>query len=560
MGEIDVRRRLPKDVAWITGLIFSAYSVGHFGTDSGAYWRGLRGERYVSLTYTDYHYAPVFTLIFEPLARVLPQFEFSVLPSDYVIVVDTSGSMTQDGRYDKVKTALTAMLTALQPTDRVALVTFDSATKVAYDGPAGTDPAALVAKLPSTPTGQLTDIGAGIDAGLKILEADNAKDLGAIALITDGKVDAPGSPYADPASPAWAALRTRADALAAKHQVAAYALSLISATDAALLRQPFPDAVDISADQFSARLSALQGELLKFQAGEALKPELDRGVTATFAGIDWTALPRTGSVSGTVKLTSSYQQIPVTVTGLALTAVGADPLAFDPLPAEVALAPGASADVSITVRTGTTGVPSAGAAPSTATVTTGASAGPSAAADTTTVTLTGIIASPWQTVLIQDLNLAFAPKVTATATARVVKEPTPATPAAMPWPLIGGVGGAAAVALLLLLALRSRGPNLVGSLAVSQNGRPVREFLLTGRSADLADPTTPGLTGHVTAQRTKNGQPAVVVHSKGNKQQPQVTLSDRQSAEIGSYAVTYTAQRTRMISMIQAGLEDDGNS
>lgn len=442
------------------------------------------------------------------------------------------------------------MLKALQPTDRVALVTFETTAKVAFDGPASTGAAAIMAKLPATPTGQRTDIGAGIDAGLKILEGANAKPLGAIALVTDGKVDAPGSPYADPASPEWAALKTRADALMAKHEIAAYALGLVTATDAALLHQPFPDAVDIPADQISARLASLQAELLKFQAGEALKPDLERGVAASITGIDWGALPSSGSVAGTLKLTSGYQQIPATVTGLAFTAAGGVPLTFEPLPAEVPLAPGASAEVPVTVRVGASSGASAGA-PSAA-----PASGASAAPDTSTVTLTGTVTSPWQTVMTQDLGLTFAPRVTATATAKVTGQPSPAGPPAVPWPLVGGVaGGVAALALLALVALRLRGPSLVGSLAVSQHGRLVREFLLAGRSTPLDDPSTPGLSGTVTGLRTKDGAPTIVVHAKGARR-TKIALTDRQSAEIGDYTVTYTAQRTRMISMIQAGLDE----
>ncbi len=485
-----------------------------------------------------------------PLADVLTTLKVAPKPSDYVILVDTSGSMTQDARYDKVKTALLAMLKALQPTDRVALVTFDGTAKVAFDGPASTGAEAIVAKLPATPTGQLTDIGAGIDAGLKILEAGNAKDLGAIALITDGKVDAPGSAYADPASPAWAALKTRADALSAKHQVAAYALSLISATDAALLHQPFPGAVDIAADQFSARLSALQGELLKFQAGEALKPDLARGVTASFTGVDWANLPNTGTVSGTVKLTSTYQQIPATVTGLTLAAAGL-PLTFDPLPAEVPLAPGASADLPVTLRVGATAVASPGTPSSAASAASASAAAP-------TVTLSGTVTSPWQDVLTKDLGLTFAPQVTATATAQTVTPPSAPAASAVPWPLVGGIAGIAALVGVLLFA-RSRGPRLVGSLALSKDGRLVREFLLAGRSAPLADATTPGLTGHVTARRTKEGAAQVVLHTSTGGRRTTITLGDRQSAEVGEYTATYTAQRTRMISMIHAGLEEHPN-
>jgi ABC-type cobalt transport system substrate-binding protein len=76
---VSLRQRLPKDVAWIVGLVVLVFSVSGFGADSSAYWRGLRGAGYGSLTYTDYHYAPVFTQVFRPLAMVMPQTAFSVL-------------------------------------------------------------------------------------------------------------------------------------------------------------------------------------------------------------------------------------------------------------------------------------------------------------------------------------------------------------------------------------------------------------------------------------------------------------------------------------------------
>jgi hypothetical protein len=62
-----------------------ASSLDDFGSDSGAYWRGLSGARYVSLTYMDYHYSPVFTQVVGPLARVLPQFAFSMTFSVFAL-------------------------------------------------------------------------------------------------------------------------------------------------------------------------------------------------------------------------------------------------------------------------------------------------------------------------------------------------------------------------------------------------------------------------------------------------------------------------------------------
>jgi von Willebrand factor type A domain len=474
-----------------------------------------------------------------PLADILSALKIQERPSDYVVIVDTSASMTDQGRYDKVKSALASMLKALRPADRVALVTFDSTAVVRFDGAVGNDPAVALAALPAQPTGQSTDIGTGIDAGLKLLEASGAKDNGAIALVTDGKVDAPGSPYADPASPAWAALKARADALVAKHDIGAYALGLITTTDAALLHQVFAKAVDVPADQFSTRLAALRGELLKFQAAEKLRPDLAKGVTASWSGLDWGHLPAAGGdLTGTLTLTSTYAQIPVEVSDLTVTAKGGAPITVDKLPATVTLAPGAALAVPVVAHV--------------------------TARDETAVAVTvaGTVASPWGEVLTRDLGLTFKPALTApavTGSATIAPAPPKAVDTPAPFPvtqpalIVAGAALLAAVLALLLIA-RMRAPRLRGSLSVSADGRLVREFLLAGRSMNLKDPSTPGLLGHVTAVQKKGAAPAVTVKAKDGGPTRTVRLTDGQSADFGRFQIQFTEQRTRSLEMISSGL------
>ena len=239
-------------------------------------------------------------------------------PSDYVIVVDTSGSMTTDGRYAKVKTALRSLLQELKPDDHVSLVTFDTGAKVLYRGNISKGRYGALEALPVTPTGDLTDIGAGISAGLGELEAPGAKDLGALVLITDGKLDtAEGSDYRTADSAGWSKLRKRAEAISAKHQIAGYAIALESAADAALLKKVLPKATDIPAKDIDERLSELDSALVRFQAAQRLQPDLEHGVEASWSG-ELTDLPESGgSTTAEVTLTSTYERIPVEVSDLA---------------------------------------------------------------------------------------------------------------------------------------------------------------------------------------------------------------------------------------------------
>lgn len=369
-----------------------------------------------------------------------------------------------------------------------------------------------------------------------MLEAGNALPVGAIALITDGKVDAPGSPYASPTSAAWAQLKARATALSGKHEIAAYALSLVSATDAALLKQVFPSATDIPAAQVSGRLSSLQNELLKSQAIERLKPDLAKTVTAGISGIDWADLPAAGGdLTGTLTLTSGFAQVPATVEGVTLTASGL-PLTFIAAPpASIDLVPGASTTIPVTVH-----VPA------------GMPAGDG------TVRVAGTVTSAWSDALTKSLGLAFAPKLDASISAHTagvpVTPPAPASPAMPPW-VLPAAGAAAALLLLLLLLLRLRAPRMVGSLAITRDGRLLREFLLAGRKADLADSATPDLTGTVTAAKGTGPTVQVAARASGGQRTRQ-RLGDTETLDVGPYRITYTSQHTRTLSMVRTGLDE----
>ena len=98
---------------------------------------------------------------------------------------------------------------------RAVVVTFDDGAREVWQGTAPTQ-ATLLEKLPAVPLGEQTDIGAAIDLGVSSLKRDDGRPVAAIVLITDGELDAaPTSKYPSATAPAWAELRTAADATVA---------------------------------------------------------------------------------------------------------------------------------------------------------------------------------------------------------------------------------------------------------------------------------------------------------------------------------------------------------
>lgn len=265
-------------------------------------------------------------------------------PSDYVVVVDTSKSMQTDARYQRVVSALGSMLGALKPSDRVSLVTFESVATVRYRGLVGTDPKAVLGNLPASPGGVASDIGAGIAAGLAELERADASASGAILLFTDGKIDAPTSPYAKPSGRAWAQLKVRAERLQSRHEVDPLAIGLASNTDAALLKQVFSGAIDVPAGGLSPYLTGVSTAVLRLRVAKQLEPDLAKPV-AVFWGSEISQLGTRSPVRTTVTLRSGAVHVPLVVTGARGIASEWN-VDVAGLPAAIALQPGESLELS----------------------------------------------------------------------------------------------------------------------------------------------------------------------------------------------------------------------
>ena len=107
-------------------------------------------------------------------------------PLDLAVVVDRSGSMSADGRIDKVKLGLGQMIDGLQDGDRMAIVTFsDTATVVAPLAPL--DRVALHAKVAAIAPGGGTNIYDGLAGGFDLLAAPTVEREQRVIFLSDGQ-------------------------------------------------------------------------------------------------------------------------------------------------------------------------------------------------------------------------------------------------------------------------------------------------------------------------------------------------------------------------------------
>ncbi|MGE0869641.1 MAG: VWA domain-containing protein [Kofleriaceae bacterium] len=109
------------------------------------------------------------------------------LPMRMVVVVDHSGSMAFDGRLDKVKVGLHAMVDHLLPEDRLAIISFDD--DVTFDAPfsAELDPTLLHAAIDQLQPDGGTNIYAGLEAGFGLIgEAPSSETQNRVIFLSDG--------------------------------------------------------------------------------------------------------------------------------------------------------------------------------------------------------------------------------------------------------------------------------------------------------------------------------------------------------------------------------------
>lgn len=276
--------------------------------------------------------------------------------SDFVVVIDTSGSMDDppDNLYPKVRDALATLVKAIPAGNRLSLITFDSFATLAFDGPITDANRAGAMKLPDR-LGAATDIGRALNSAVERLDRADAAAIQTVIFVTDGAHEARAdSEYRTPGSAAWNALRSRAAGVESRKSIAVRALALSDAgkSGAELVDSVFSN-VEI------ARLSGAQlGEYLTGQVrkaqlrvlARAVEQELERGVQATVSDVG-----RLGSrVKVKVRLQSSLPHLGVDVDLKSVTAkdsAGRRVRSFlDDDTTRVHIAPGAAVDVEVLLR------------------------------------------------------------------------------------------------------------------------------------------------------------------------------------------------------------------
>lgn len=401
------------------------------------------------------------------LPEVLRALGVDQVHADYVIVVDTSGSMEQSHLYAAVKSSLGPLVRSLAPTDHLSLITFDTSPTLRYSGDVGVDAARALNRLPEHATGKSTDLGSAIESGVAELARPGASEIATMILVTDGKHNPPkGSAYPGVSGPAWTALAQKAQAVDNKVAVSAYALALGSEpTDAALLKSVFPHTavVALPEDQISAYFERMKTDTSTNKAKALVRQDLAHGsVTAVLSG-DLNAMDlNNGSASGNMIITSTLKYVPVTVQSPTLSASGGIAIDAAGLPDSLDLAPGQSVRLPVQM----TFPPESGFG-----------FGQHPVDKTGQITANGVITSPWSDVITKDLETSFDLKLTSS--------PTPISGTGVVGWSYGRFGFALAILIVLVwlawLVRRRSLPRLRGTLTATASGEPPKKVLLSGR-------------------------------------------------------------------------------
>ncbi|MGW6054284.1 vWA domain-containing protein [Streptomyces sp. NPDC055189] len=313
-------------------------------------------------------------------------------PVDYVILVDTSGSMKAKGRYDTVRKTLRTFLGGLNRTDHVALVTFDDRPEARYIGSAA-DPAAIAAKLPDKPDANGgTDIGAALDQALRELKRDDAARVASVVMLTDGKHQPPKrTAYPKSSGPPWKALHKRAEALAKGTELAGYALPLASGASGADRLGDVVDNTTVlrpgSIQDLGRYLQRAGDNTRARSAANLLAEDKGKGVTASWKPTGTRDLTD-GSATASITFRSATARVPLTVSDTRVSAAGVA-LDVSGVPRQLTLKPGESRTYPVRLE----GKPGGG--------------GPFRHTEEASAALrvSGQVSTPWRTALAPDVDL-----------------------------------------------------------------------------------------------------------------------------------------------------------
>lgn len=250
------------------------------------------------------------------------------VPGDFVVVVDTSGSMSAGTNppYPRVREAFSAFVDAVPEGDNLAVVTFDTDPRVSFDQVLTADNRdEAKAALPAEADGDKTDIGAALEATIRRLDRPDSAQNQTVIFLTDGAHEPPrGSTYPGASGPEWDALRTQADGIGSVHDllVLGVALGERGGSGIELVRQVFgsPEINAMPADQLPDffRESVRRSQVARLRT--LVDEETARGVRVGSSEV--TALA--GTIETEVEVTSDLQHLPVDVTIASVSATDDD--------------------------------------------------------------------------------------------------------------------------------------------------------------------------------------------------------------------------------------------
>lgn len=259
-------------------------------------------------------------------------FGVDTVPADFVVVVDTSGSMSQGQTppYPAVLGAYRSLVDSIPEGDNLSVLTFDSSPNLTFQGEISSESREQAkAALPAEARGRATDIGSAIDATLRRLERADASDVQLVLFLTDGQHQpAVGSAYPGTSGPEWDALRARAQTVDASHDTLVLGVGLgdQGAGGIELLRQVFgnPEINSLPPEQLPDffRESVRRSQVARLAT--LVNEELANGIDVTSSS---SAL-LDDLMEVEVEITSHLEKLPVDVTiaGVQVKDANGDPV------------------------------------------------------------------------------------------------------------------------------------------------------------------------------------------------------------------------------------------
>lgn len=128
----------------------------------------------------------------ETIKDLYKVFKIEEIRSDFLIVLDTSGSMTEENRFENAKKAIRGFVQALAPGDHITIIAFDTLPHLLVSREVSKDIESILKEIPAAPNpGGYTAIGSALEMTLQELARPGAHQSQFIFFLTDGTENPP---------------------------------------------------------------------------------------------------------------------------------------------------------------------------------------------------------------------------------------------------------------------------------------------------------------------------------------------------------------------------------